>query len=138
MENLANKFNRGKTRRANPQYSKIKYLIIKAIKRGALPVEINKLRQELFKVPMVDYMDPNFRRIMYVRYAEDFVILVEGTKHEAIHIKKNIKEFLITHCGLELNEDKTTITNLSDNKFNFLGATIVKPLNYLSKGDKIS
>jgi hypothetical protein len=127
MENVAMKFNRGMTIRANPQYNKIKDLRIKAIKTAEIK------RQELFKVPMVDYKDPTFRRIMYVRYADDFVILVEGTKHESIHIKNNLKEFLITHCGVK--EDKTTITNLNDNKFNFLGATIVKPRrnSYLDK-----
>lgn len=68
---------------------------------------------------------PNFKRMKYVRYADDFIILTKGTKDEAIMIKNNVKEFLRTHCGVDLNMD-TVITNLRDDKFKFLGAEIAK------------
>jgi len=83
-----------------------------------------------------DRLDPNFKRgpldlgssrsLEYIRYADDFVILVTGSIHEATHIKNNIKEFLKKNCGLELNSEKTVITNIADNKWSFLGAEIVK------------
>jgi hypothetical protein len=128
-------FNKGLKRRQNPEYFRIKHLRNKAIHTGTNSTEINSLRKELFQVPKVDYFDPHFRRIMYVRYADDFVIFIEGTIHEATHIRNNIREFLKAHCGLDLNVEKTTISNLSDNKLIFLGAQIVKPIRgtYLSK-----
>jgi len=64
--------------------------------------------------------------MMYIRYADDFVILIEGSHNEATYYRNLIKSFLLQNCGLTLNLDKTLITNLSDNAFNFLGAEIVK------------
>ena len=60
------------------------------------------------------------------RYADDFVVLISGNLNESKHVKLNIKEFLKTHCGAALNDEKTTITNIMDNKFEFLGADIRK------------
>lgn len=77
----------------------------------------------------VNKFDPNFKRMKYIRYADDFIILTIGTKDEAVMIKNNVKEFLRTHCGVDLNMDKTVITNLRDDKFKFLGAEIAKERN---------
>src|ERR1700732_4078100 len=70
--------------------------------------------------------DPNLKRMMYIRYADDYVILVEGSHNEAVYYRNLIKYFLLENCGLTLNLDKTLITNMSDNEFYFLGAEIVK------------
>ena len=72
--------------------------------------------------------DPNFRRLMYIRYADDFVVLVTGTLKEAEFIKNNLKDYLLSCCGLELNVDKTSITSVTK-KWSFLGAEIkrIKP-----------
>lgn len=81
---------------------------------------------DMRRVGNVIKSEPNFRRMKYIRYADDFVILTIGTKDEATMIKNNIKEFLRTNCGVELNVEKTVITNLRYDKFNFLGAEISK------------
>lgn len=39
-------------------------------------------------------MDSNFKRLEYVRYDNEFVILVTGSIHEATPIKNNAKELL--------------------------------------------
>lgn len=65
--------------------------------------------------------DTNFKRIMYLRYADDFVILISGSSDDATMIKNRVKDVLINKCGLELNKDKTIITATKDG-FKFLGA----------------
>jgi len=122
MEKFKEKFDIGKTKRDNPAYSKIRYQIIKTEDEKLL----RKLRMELRKIPTRYPMDPNFKRVEYVRYADDFVILIEGSKNDATMIKNNVKAVLDQRCGLTLNEEKTTITTLKDGKFLFLGATIKK------------
>ena len=47
-----------------------------------------------------------FRRLKYVRYADDFLCAVIGTKDEAKVIKQDIKRFLEEKLSLELSEDK--------------------------------
>lgn len=80
------------------------------------------------EISAVDRQDPNFKRMMYVRYADDFVILVTGSYSEALQIKKHIRDFLKAHTGLVLNEEKTLITS-TRKPFSFLGATCKRVVN---------
>ena len=52
----------------------------------------------------------------YIRYADDFVVFVSGSLKDAKFILSNIKDLLKTNCGLELNQEKTVIRNLSKEK----------------------
>jgi len=79
-------------------------------------------------ISAVDRNDPNFKRMLYVRYADDFVVLVTGTYSEALQIKRHIKDFLREHTGLTLNEEKTLITS-TRRPFSFLGATCKRVVN---------
>ena len=56
-------------------------------------------------------MDTNFKRIFYVRYADDWVMLLCGSFKDAVKIRKNVSEKLST-IGLSLNMEKTHITHL--------------------------
>ncbi|WP_252375294.1 reverse transcriptase domain-containing protein [Escherichia coli] len=67
--------------------------------------------------------DPNFRRMYYVRYADDFVIGVIGSKKDAEHISRQVRNFITTSLGLEVNEAKTRIRHISEG-VNFLGYEI--------------
>ena len=64
----------------------------------------------------------NFNPI--VRYADDFVILMK-TKEQAQEVKSYISEKLYKVVGVELSEDKTRITEISEG-FNFLGFNVRK------------
>lgn len=122
MENYINNFRKGTKRRDSSAYKKIAHLRKKALtsqERRSLLLKMRTLNSN-------DQLDPNFRRMDFIRYADDFIILITGSKNEAIHTKNNVKEFLKQNCGLELNPDKTIITNISDNNWYFLGAEIVK------------
>lgn len=45
-------------------------------------------------LPSKDNYDPNFRRVKYVRYADDFLIGLIAPKAYAVDLKQKIKEFL--------------------------------------------
>jgi group II intron reverse transcriptase/maturase len=60
-------------------------------------------------------------KIHYVRYADDWVIGVSGPKSLAIEIRDLVKEFLSQELKLELNMEKTKITNLGSEYAKFLG-----------------
>lgn len=51
------------------------------------------------------------KRLKYVRYADDFLIGVIGSKEDCIKIKKDIKQFMADKLKLELSDEKTLITN---------------------------
>lgn len=63
-------------------------------------------------------------KIAYIRYADDFIIGITGEKHKALEIKNNVKTFLKDKLKIELNEEKTKITNIKDKKVKFLGTLI--------------
>nr|AYE93245.1 hypothetical protein C0995_000107 [Termitomyces sp.] len=122
MDKAKAKFWKGKKRKDSPAYQKVKHL-----RRSATDPKVRKeLLKELRSLNSNDRLDPHFKRMEYLRYADDFIIMVTGSIHEAIHIKNNVKEFLKRNCGLELNTEKTVITNVADNRWSFLGAEIVK------------
>lgn len=120
MKKSIENFNRGKKRRMNPTYKSI------MAKRGrATNLEIRKaLLMQMRKMRSVDMFDKEFRRMEYVRYADDFVVLITGSLKDANFIRNNIKDFLKTHCGLELNLEKSIISNIRTDRWKFLGAQI--------------
>lgn len=91
-------------------------------------------------------MDPNFRRLSYVRYADDFVICIIGPRKMAVDIMEQLQNFLSVNLGLELKREKTHITKFSEG-INFLGARITnrkvseKPIQRMvagpSKGHRV-
>lgn len=84
-----------------------------------------------------DPMDANFRRLKYVRYADDFLIGVIGTKEETCEIKKMIGNFLAKELKLEMSEEKTLITHTSE-KARFLGYDITICRDQKTKNGKRS
>lgn len=56
-------------------------------------------------------MDPNFKRMLYNRYGDDFVVLVIGSLSDCFTLRRKIKDFLNNKLGLELNLDKSSITS---------------------------
>jgi group II intron reverse transcriptase/maturase len=65
--------------------------------------------------------DPEFRRLRYVRYADDFLLGSIGPRHEAEAIKSQLGEFLRDQLKLELSEAKTLLTHASSDAARFLG-----------------
>lgn len=63
--------------------------------------------------------------VAYCRYADDFVVIVKGTKKEAEAIRNQCQQFLEGKLNLTLNMDKTHITHVNDG-FTFLGHRIIR------------
>jgi group II intron reverse transcriptase/maturase len=110
----------GKQRKTNPPYIRLTVQASKARKTGDWE-RANTLRKQAQLIPSRDPKDSNFRRLWYVRYADDFLLGLAGPKEEAKQIKHKIAEFLNNELKLELNADKTLITNAGSQKAKFLG-----------------
>jgi group II intron reverse transcriptase/maturase len=117
-------YTRGKVRKRNPKYGAILQRSRKARARGALH-KAHVLRRQAQRLPALDPNDPNYRRLRYIRYADDFLIGFAGPKAEAEDIKRHLAEFLRTTLKLELSEHKTLITHASTQAARFLGYEIV-------------
>src|SRR5437588_4723875 len=65
--------------------------------------------------------DPDYRRLKYVRYADDFVLGFVGPRSEAEEIKRQLRGFLREELKLELSEEKTLITHARSEAARFLG-----------------
>ena len=64
---------------------------------------------------------PHYRRLNYVRYADDFLLGFVGTKAEAEEIKQQLGDFLRDELKLELSQAKTLITHARSEAAKFLG-----------------
>jgi len=76
-------------------------------------------------MPAADPLDPNYIKVKYCRYADNFIVMIIGSKQLAEHIREDIRAFLET-LSLVLSPEKTLITNLSDRRLRFLGYEIAK------------
>ncbi|PRT54170.1 Putative COX1/OXI3 intron 1 protein [Wickerhamiella sorbophila] len=118
-------YTKGKRRKSNPEYDKLISIRYSRTKGLLHTLEARQALLDMRKIPRYQTNDLNFRRSMYIRYADDFVFLLAGLYKEALEIKSKLADILKVECGLELNEKKTLVTHLSKG-FEFLGANIKK------------
>ena len=121
MQSYMKNFEKGNRRKSNPEYKRLEYRR-RTTKSTRDKAHFLKLMR---KISAYDLQDPKFKRMMYVRYADDFVILITGSRNDAELAKTRIKEALAQLCGAELNQEKTEITNIRKG-FMFLGTYIRK------------
>ena len=79
------------------------------------------------------FNDPNYKRLHYVRYADDWIIGIIGSKDDATRLKESIKNFL-GKLGLTLSEEKTKISNMSEDYIKFLGICMTRQSHVKSFG----
>jgi len=82
------------------------------------------LRARRRGVPRGDPRDPGYRRLRYIRYADDHLLGFTGPRAEAEQIKQRLAAFLRDDLKLELNQDKTLITHARTQRSRFLGYDI--------------
>jgi hypothetical protein len=129
METQMEKFNIGKRRKLNPDYRK---LIRKGLLRAA--AHLAGIQSRMAK-------DPDYKRMRYVRYADDFLIGILGSKEDCLHIQDMVTNFLLDKLKLNLNPDKTKITHATTEPALFLGTQIritphdKKPYREVVRGD---
>src|SRR5579883_1669346 len=116
-------YTKGASRRTNPAYNRINNELQRA--RKANDVEaIGRLKRAMYNTMSMDSMDPDYRRLRYVRYADDFLLGFAGPKKEAEAIRDRLSEFLNEKLKLQLSIEKTLITHAVDEKAKFLGYEI--------------
>lgn len=127
MAQYAQTFRQGDKRRINPAYKKPldkrrgkqEWLKrnehkISQEQKAAVKAEIDEINQYLRTIPYVDPMDDGYKRLVYVRYADDFLIGVIGSKVDAKQVKADVGQFIRQQLLLELSQEKTLITHGSD------------------------
>ena len=141
IKEYAAKFRKGDRRSINPDYwrlnnkkNRLKQKLQKTSDeqmRKSYLYEIAQLSKQMLSIPHKDAMDADFRRLQYVRYADDFLISVIGSKSECETIKADITQFMREQLKLELSDEKTLITHAQD-KAKFLGYEI-----FIRKSDAV-
>ena len=123
MNTLIPATNRGERRGALAAYKAMGRYILKAKKEGDKERMLQLVKQRR-TVPALDPNDPDFRRLKYVRYADDFLLSFAGPKDEAEEIKQQLRRFLQDELKLELSSEKTLITHANTERARFLGYEI--------------
>ena len=115
---------RGTDRRDNPAYTRLLNRMHYHQKVGhhSLATDLRKQSQQL---PSRDPHDLGYRRLRYVRYADDFVLGFIGPKAEAKQVKDSLEMFLCDSLKLELSKEKTLITHATSQAARFLGYELV-------------
>lgn len=137
MDELKVKFDKGTFRKINPEYNRLNgnamYLKKKhattwksktAPEKKIAIKEVKKIQKAKLSIQASNPMDSNYKRLVYTRYADDFLVGVIGSRMDATSIKLDISNFLENKLKLKLSEEKTLITN-SSNKARFLGFDIM-------------
>jgi group II intron reverse transcriptase/maturase len=117
-------YNRGDRRKPYPPYM----ALLNAARRhrdAGRPKEARQLRQQAQHLASRDPNDPDFRRLWYVRYADDILLGFSGPREEAEQIKQQLQGFLHETLKLELSQEKTLITHARTAAARFLGYEIV-------------
>lgn len=126
MEEQICLFNRGKGRRENPEYAKLRVRMMllrrtyERTKDTATKEELEAIKDELDKVyaerQLIKWGDPcdeNYKRLTYCRYADDFVIGVIGSKSDAERIAGIVRSYVEKELRLSIAEDKYHIRHAS-------------------------
>lgn len=141
MEKFTLMYNQGKIRKINQKYQNLNsnkshykrrleknYSTLNIGERENLKVKMKDIEKQMKTMYSREPMDSNFKRLQYVRYADDFLIGVIGSKEDAQDIKKEIQLFLKNELNLELSMEKTLITHSNDFA-KFLGYNITTEEN---------
>jgi group II intron reverse transcriptase/maturase len=110
----------GITKRGNPEYKNLESLRRYHRRKGHRD-RVKALDTRLRGLPTRDTQDPSFRRVYYVRYADDFLLGVIGPREVAEKIKEQVGVFLKEQLKLELSQEKTKITHGRTAAARFLG-----------------
>lgn len=146
MEKLKKRFDKGTERAVYPEtyeLEKKRSVLAKKLRNAVTEEEkaelVKKIREiddKKLTMPYSDPFDANFKRLQYVRYADDFLVGIIGSKEDAIAIKEHIKTFITETLGLELSDEKTLITH-SEKKARFLGYDISVRRSTATKRDSL-
>lgn len=91
--------------------------------RESMINEYKENKKILLNLPYYESDNKGFKSLKYVRYADDFIIGVNGSKDDCQELKDKIGKYLKEVLNLEMSEEKTLITH-SSKYAKFLGYSI--------------
>jgi group II intron reverse transcriptase/maturase len=125
IEGLRTELEKGEEKRRNPVYRQLsKKKARMAVQGRTRTKEFKQLVKRMRATPSKLVCDPNYLRIRYLRYADDWLIGVGGSHALTEEIKQRIKTFLQEHLQLTLSEEKTHVRNARTEEALFLGTTL--------------
>ncbi|MGM3216650.1 reverse transcriptase domain-containing protein [Pseudomonas sp. PhalM4] len=125
VEGIVERETKGTVKRLNPVYTRYQKVIQRVREGRNIPREVyEEAKRNRRKVPSVLVNDPRVIRVRYVRYADDWLIGIDGPKSLAIDIKEQVREYLRDNLGLTLSDEKTKIGNARTEPAFFLGTYI--------------
>lgn len=122
VDSLIPEYTQGRQRARNRAYDRIAERRYYAKRQGKWQ-QYSELGRQMRAVPRHRSDDPNYRRLRYVRYADDFLLGFVGPKAEAEAVKVKVGAFL-KDLGLSLSAEKTYITHATTEQARFLGYDI--------------
>jgi len=136
-DTLVPAYTRGAKRKDNPDYVKLCTLIA-AARRKDDSEGVKRLKRQRRELSAGFSQDPDYRRLRYVRYADDFLLGFAGPKKEAEEIRERLGEWLGATLKLTLSKEKTLITHASEEKASFLGyeVKVSRANDLITKNDK--
>lgn len=135
MDKRISEYSRGKVAKVNPAYKALDYQQSKAAPKGDSQEALRLLKLKQL-IPSRVHADPNFRRMYYVRYADDWIVAIRGPRSDAAQLLYEIKDFLKQELDLDLSMEKTKITDPTENPALFLGTEItISQHVYSAKGE---
>jgi len=117
---LIPQYTRGRVRKKNPAYRRIQERLSRARRKEEYR-KAKALLQKAQQLPAGDPNDPTYRRLRYVRYADDVLCGFLGPREEAEQIKQELGTFLQNTLKLEVSSEKTLITHAQTQAARFLG-----------------
>jgi group II intron reverse transcriptase/maturase len=123
---LIPEFTRGGRKKDDREYGRLRAQIRRSEKRGDSEEALESLRRKARTLRSRDPLDPDYRRLRYIRYADDFMLGLDGPKEEAEAIKGRLRDFLRDRLKLELSPEKTLVTHGTTESARFLGYEITR------------
>ncbi len=120
---LIPEYTKGTKKKGNKAYEKLMHRA-SYLSRTGRQEEAQTVRKQAQQLPSQVPDDPNYRRLRYCRYADDFLLGFIGPKEEAEEIKQRLRTFLQEELKLELSEAKTLITHAKTETARFLNYEI--------------
>jgi len=120
---LIPEYTKGTKRKANKAYEQLMHRATYLSKTGRQE-EAQVVRKQAQKLPSQVPDDPDYRRLRFCRYADDFLLGFVGPKEEAEEIKQRLRIFLQEELKLDLSEAKTLITHAKTETARFLNYEI--------------
>ncbi len=97
----------GKRKQRNLLHKKLSERKLRLVKKGATRTkEFRELVRQIRSIPAVEVNDPNFIRLKYLRYADDWLVGICGPRKLAEQVKEELKTFLCQRLKLTLPRGK--------------------------------